>query len=58
MVSLANGPNTASPRYLGRGQCLPLPDFITSARRELIESAAFFVFFVGAILSVKAEELQ
>jgi hypothetical protein len=28
---------------------LPLPDFITSARRELMESAVFFDFFTGAI---------
>jgi len=31
-----------------------LPDFITSARRELIESALFFAFFaVGAIVKRK-----
>jgi len=30
---------------------LPLPDFITSARRELMLSAAFLVFFVGAIVA-------
>jgi len=27
----------------------PFPDFITSARRELIPSEDFLVFFVGAI---------
>lgn len=28
------------------------PDFITNAKRELMESAAFLVFLVGAIQSV------
>ena len=28
------------------------PDFITSARRELMESAVFFAFFVGAIFAL------
>lgn len=28
---------------------VPFPDFITSARRELIPSEDFLVFFVGAI---------
>ena len=27
----------------------PFPDFITNARRELMLSAVFFAFFVGAI---------
>ncbi len=30
---------------------IPLPDFITSARRELMESAVFLVFLVGAIVA-------
>lgn len=30
---------------------IPLPDFITSARRELMESAVFFAFLVGAIFA-------
>jgi hypothetical protein len=29
----------------------PLPDFITSARRELMESVVFFAFF-GAIVAL------
>jgi hypothetical protein len=29
----------------------PLPDFITSARRELMLSAVFLVFLVGAIVA-------
>lgn len=28
------------------------PDFITSARRELMESAVFFAFLVGAIFAL------
>lgn len=28
------------------------PDFITSARRELMESAVFLAFLVGAIVAV------
>jgi len=31
---------------------VPLPDFITSARRELMESAVFLVFF-GAIVKLQ-----
>ena len=31
--------------------CVPFPDFITSARRELIESADFLAFLVGAIVA-------
>ncbi len=34
----------------------PLPDFITSASRELIESAAFLVFFVGAMVDLPIAE--
>lgn len=30
---------------------VPLPDFMTRARRELIPSAVFLVFFVGAIVA-------
>ena len=29
----------------------PLPDFITSAKRELMLSAVFLVFLVGAIVA-------
>lgn len=32
------------------GKCSPLPDFITSARRELMLSAVFFAF-LGAIVT-------
>ena len=32
-------------------QIVPFPDFITSARRELIESADFLAFLVGAIFA-------
>ena len=32
---------------------LPLPDFITSARRELMLSAVFLVFLVGAIVALQ-----
>jgi len=32
---------------------LPFPDFITRARRELILSAVFLVFFVGAIAALE-----
>lgn len=30
---------------------IPLPDFMTSAKRELMPSAVFLVFFVGAIVA-------
>lgn len=30
----------------------PLPDFITSARRELMLSAVFLAFLVGAIVAL------
>lgn len=30
---------------------VPLPDFMTSARRELIPSADFLAFLVGAIVA-------
>ena len=33
----------------GEGNRIPLPDFITSARRELMESAVFLAFLTGAI---------
>jgi len=33
------------------GKIAPLPDFITSARRELMESVAFFAF-LGAIVTL------
>jgi hypothetical protein len=34
-------------------QSLPFPDFITKARRELMLSADFLTFFVGAIVALK-----
>ena len=34
------------------GGSVPFPDFITSARRELIPSEDFLVFFVGAISAI------
>lgn len=33
----------------------PLPDFITSARRELILSAVFLAFLVGAIVALQRD---
>jgi hypothetical protein len=33
------------------GELVPLPDFMTSARRELMLSAVFLAFFVGAIVA-------
>ena len=33
------------------GGLVPLPDFMTSARRELMLSAVFLAFFVGAIVA-------
>jgi hypothetical protein len=32
---------------------LPLPDFMTNASRELMLSAVFFAFFVGAMAAWK-----
>jgi hypothetical protein len=37
--------------FLSRRIFLPLPDFITSARRELMLSAVFLAFLVGAIVA-------
>jgi hypothetical protein len=38
-------------KFLSRRMFSPLPDFITSARRELMLSAVFFAFF-GAIVAL------
>lgn len=38
-------------KFLSRRMFSPLPDFITSARRELMLSAVFLVFLVGAIVA-------
>jgi hypothetical protein len=38
-------------KFLSRRIFSPLPDFITSARRELMLSAVFLAFFVGAIVA-------
>ena len=32
---------------------IPFPDFITRAKRELMLSAVFLAFFVGAIVALK-----
>jgi hypothetical protein len=37
----------------GEKAFIHLPDFITRARRELMLSAIFFVFFVGAISAAR-----
>ena len=34
---------------------VPLPDFITNANRELMLSAAFLTFLVGAIVAIDFE---
>ena len=39
-------------QFLQGGGSVPFPDFITSARRELIPSEDFLVFFVGAISAI------
>ena len=44
-----NVPNWAIRRW----STLPFPDFMTSANRELMLSAVFFAFFVGAIVALK-----
>ena len=36
-------------------ESVPFPDFMTSARRELMPSEDFLVFFVGAISAIKSE---
>ena len=33
---------------------VPLPDFMTSAKRELMLSAVFLVFFAGAIVALRS----
>ena len=35
---------------------VPLPDFMTSAKRELILSAAFLVFLAGAIVALRTSD--
>lgn len=49
---LSNFVHGAQMRPVHGGWSVPFPDFITSARRELIPSEDFLVFFVGAISAI------
>ena len=48
------------PESVGRkvmnAEDAPLPDFMTSAKRELMLSAAFLVFLTGAIVALRSPD--
>ena len=48
------------PRRVGhmdmKAEDVPLPDFMTSAKRELMLSAAFLVFLAGAIVALRSRD--